>query len=199
MRGLVLRGLAVVILSLAGQTAGLLAHLSAQTPRCHRLRAWAPVSSAQVDEASASAAEIDEEWFPAGADEETLKKHFRKLAAREHPDVSTAPDAEERFLTLTTEYTRLMDACKTGAARLELAQVWAGLGGVYFAVSVAFNDPSLSALLTTALGSIKLAIDASNGEGFGCAVTPTASAITARLLREWEVGCREAGAGGLRT
>ena len=104
--------------------------------------------------------------FHTGADEETLKKHFRKLAAREHPDVSTAPDADDRFQTLTTEYTRLMEECRTGAARLELAQVWASLGGAYLAVSVAFNDPALSALITTALGSIKLAIDASNAEGY---------------------------------
>ena len=67
---------------------------------------------------------------------------------------------------LTTEYTRLMEECRTGAARLELAQVWASLGGAYLAVSVAFNDPALSALITTALGSIKLAIDASNAEGY---------------------------------
>ena len=67
--------------------------------------------------------------FHAGADEETLKKHFRKLAAREHPDVSTAPDADDRFQTLTAEYTRLMQECRTGAARLELAQVRASLGG----------------------------------------------------------------------
>ena len=104
--------------------------------------------------------------FHTGADEETLKKHFRKLAAREHPDVSTAPDADDRFQTLTAEYTRLMEECRTGAARLELAQAWAGLGGAYLAVSVAFNDPALSALITTALGSIKLAIDASNAEGY---------------------------------
>ena len=108
--------------------------------------------------------------FHTGADEETLKKHFRKLAAREHPDVSTAPDADDRFQTLTAEYTRLMEECRTGAARLELAQAWAGLGGAYLAVSVAFNDPALSALITTALGSIKLAIDASNAEGYRLAL-----------------------------
>ena len=42
---------------------------------------------------------------------------------------------------------------------------WASLGGAYLAVSIAFNDPALSALITTALGSIKFAIDASNAEG----------------------------------
>ena len=118
--------------------------------------------------------QIDEEWFPAGADEETLKKHFRKLAAREHPDVSTAPDADDRFQTLTAEYTRLMQECRNGAARLELAQAWASLGGAYLAVSIAFNDPALSALITTALGSIKFAIDASNAEGHRYAPRATA-------------------------
>ena len=114
------------------------------------------MEEAEIDvtsEAEARVAEIDEKWFPAGADEDTLKKHFRKLAAREHPDVSSAPDAEDRFFQLTAEYTRLMDECRTNAERLNLAQVWASLGGAYLAVSVAFNDPTLSALITTALGA----------------------------------------------
>ena len=158
---------AIIVLAVVGRATGLEAHLPTGVLWCRHPRARAPALSSQVDEAahSSSAAQIDEEWFPAGADEETLKKHFRKLAAREHPDVSTAPDADDRFQTLTAEYTRLMQECRNGAARLELAQAWASLGGAYLAVSIAFNDPALSALITTALGSIKFAIDASNAEG----------------------------------
>ena len=153
---------AIILLAVVGRATGLEAHLPTGVLWCRGYpRARAPALSLQVDKA----AQIDEEWFPAGADEETLKKHFRKLAAREHPDVSTAPDADDRFQTLTAEYTRLMQECRSGAARLELAQAWASLGGAYLAVSIAFNDPALSALITTALGSIKLAIDASNAEG----------------------------------
>ena len=156
---------AIIVLAVVGPATGLEAHLPTGVLWCRHPRARAPVFSSQVDEAK-SAAQIDEEWFPAGADEETLKKHFRRLAAREHPDVSTAPDADDRFQTLTAEYTRLMEECRSGTARLELAQAGASLGGAYLAVSIAFNDPALSALITTALGSIKLAIDASNAEGY---------------------------------
>ena len=83
---------AIIVLAVVGPATGLEAHLPTGVLWCRHPRARAPVFSSQVDEAK-SAAQIDEEWFPAGADEETLKKHFRKLAAREHPDVSTAPDA----------------------------------------------------------------------------------------------------------
>ena len=155
---------AIIVLAVVGRATGLEAHLPTGVLWCRHPRVRAPALSSRVRD-EASAAQIDEEWFPAGADEETLKKHFRKLAAREHPDVSTAPDADDRFQTLTAEYTRLMQECRDGAARLELAQAWASLGGAYLAVSIAFNDPALSALITTALGSIKLAIDASNAEG----------------------------------
>ena len=154
---------AIIVLAVVGRATGLEAHLPTGVLWCRHPRVRGALVTSGVDEASA--AQIDEEWFPAGADEETLKKHFRKLAAREHPDVSTAPDADDRFQTLTAEYTRLMQECRDGAARLELAQAWASLGGAYLAVSIAFNDPALSALITTALGSIKLAIDASNAEG----------------------------------
>ena len=162
---------AIIVLAVVGRATGLEAHLPTGVLWCRGYpRARAPALSLQVDKA----AQIDEEWFPAGADEETLKKHFRKLAAREHPDVSTAPDADDRFQTLTAEYTRLMQECRNGAARLELAQAWASLGGAYLAVSIAFNDPALSALITTALGSIKFAIDASNAEGHRYAPWATA-------------------------
>ena len=156
---------AIIVLAVVGRATGLEAHLPTGVLWCRYPRARAPALSSRVDEASAAQIDEDELRFPAGADEETLKKHFRKLAAREHPDVSTAPDADDRFQTLTAEYTRLMQECRDGAARLELAQAWASLGGAYLAVSIAFNDPALSALITTALGSIKLAIDASNAEG----------------------------------
>ena len=59
--------LAVLVLAVVGPATGLVAHLPTRTRWCHRPRARAPVFSSQVDEASASAAEIDEEWFPAGA------------------------------------------------------------------------------------------------------------------------------------
>ena len=59
--------LAVLVLAVVGPATGLVAHLPTRMRWCHRPRARAQVFSSQVDEASASAAEIDEEWFPAGA------------------------------------------------------------------------------------------------------------------------------------
>lgn len=41
---------------------------------------------------------------PRTADAETIKRSFRALAARYHPDVSTEPDAAERFLELVEAY-----------------------------------------------------------------------------------------------
>src|SRR4051812_5138997 len=38
------------------------------------------------------------------ADEQTLKKAFRRLARQLHPDVSTEPDAEARFREVTEAY-----------------------------------------------------------------------------------------------
>jgi len=43
----------------------------------------------------------------AEADEETVKRAFRALVREHHPDVSTAPDAERRFLELVDAYQRL--------------------------------------------------------------------------------------------
>ena len=71
---------AIIVLAVVGPATGLEAHLPTGVLWCRHPRARAPVFSSQVDEAK-SAAQIDEEWFPAGADEETLKKHFRRLAA----------------------------------------------------------------------------------------------------------------------
>ena len=57
--------LAVFVFAVVGPATGLEAHLPTRMLRCHRARA--PVLSSQVEEAAASATEIDEEWFPAGA------------------------------------------------------------------------------------------------------------------------------------
>ena len=104
------------------------------------------------------------------------------LSPPQHPDISTAPDAVERFQTLTAEYSRLLGECRSSAARLELAQAWASLGGIYMAVvssgapsnpgagthtgerlsvrpllaarqSVAFGDPAMSALIVSRTAS----------------------------------------------
>ena len=39
-----------------------------------------------------------------GSDKETVKKAFRKLAAKYHPDVNKSSDAEEKFKELSNEF-----------------------------------------------------------------------------------------------
>src|SRR5579859_1222517 len=45
-----------------------------------------------------------------GADEGEIKKAFRRLAREVHPDVSEAPDAEERFREVVEAYEVLSNA-----------------------------------------------------------------------------------------
>lgn len=47
--------------------------------------------------------------LPPGASESDIKKAYRRLARRFHPDVSSEPDAEERFLEVTEAYEYLVE------------------------------------------------------------------------------------------
>src|ERR671935_3291446 len=47
---------------------------------------------------------------PRGADDGAIKKAFRSLARELHPDVSEAPDAEERFKEIVEAYEVLSNA-----------------------------------------------------------------------------------------
>lgn len=44
-----------------------------------------------------------------GASENDIKKAYRRLARKYHPDVSKEPDAEERFLEITEAYEYLLE------------------------------------------------------------------------------------------
>ncbi|TAK12783.1 MAG: molecular chaperone DnaJ [Anaerolineae bacterium] len=52
---------------------------------------------------------------PKGANPDELKSAFRNLARQYHPDVSQAPDAEERFKEINEAYAVLSDADKRAA------------------------------------------------------------------------------------
>jgi molecular chaperone DnaJ len=53
--------------------------------------------------------------IPKGAAPEEIKKAYRRLARQYHPDVSTEPDAEERFKEVQRAYEVLSDSQKRGA------------------------------------------------------------------------------------
>ena len=52
---------------------------------------------------------------PRGASEEDLKSAFRRLARQYHPDVSSEPDAEEKFKEINEAYAVLSDSEKRAA------------------------------------------------------------------------------------
>jgi molecular chaperone DnaJ len=63
---------------------------------------------------------------PRDADTTTIKDAFRKLARRYHPDISTEPDAEQRFREIAEAYGVLSDPAKRASYD---AQGSAGLAG----------------------------------------------------------------------
>jgi len=52
---------------------------------------------------------------PRGADADTIKKAYRRLARKYHPDVSKEPEAEARFKEISEAYDTLRDAEKKAA------------------------------------------------------------------------------------
>ena len=63
---------------------------------------------------------------PRDADAKTIKNAFRQLARRYHPDISTEPDAEQRFKEIAEAYGVLSDPAKRASYD---AQGSAGLAG----------------------------------------------------------------------
>lgn len=108
---------------------------------------------------SGDSAPCKEEWFPDGAaDEQSLRQRYKQLARKFHPDVAP-PGSADQFKSLSAEYARLMKQCKTQRARAELQKAWLSIGGLAAAASVAFNDPTLAAILAGALGTYSGAWD----------------------------------------
>ena len=63
---------------------------------------------------------------PRDADAKTIKEAFRQLARRYHPDISTEPDAEQRFKEIAEAYAVLSDPARRASYD---AQGSAGLAG----------------------------------------------------------------------
>jgi len=73
---------------------------------------------------------------PRNADTETIKNAFRQLARRYHPDISTEPDAEQRFKEIAEAYGVLSDPAKrasydargsAGLAGATTEDLWGGI------------------------------------------------------------------------
>ena len=117
------------------------------------------------------------EWeaLPADTDEATLRRRFRSLAQRYHPDANDAADAVERFQTLAAEYERRLRRCRTVAQRAELESQWLAAMGPFLAVAGVASvggDPVLGALATAVLGGITFA---SEGKVWGDSTAESAT------------------------
>lgn len=53
--------------------------------------------------------------IPAGSDRDTVNNAYRRLARVTHPDVSSEPDAAERFATVTAAYRLVSDSDRPSA------------------------------------------------------------------------------------
>lgn len=96
---------------------------------------------------------------PRDADGEAIKKAYRKLARKYHPDVSKSPDSESKFKEAAEAYATLKDAAKR-AAYDELEQHGAGeefapppkWRQAYASTEHAFDDIELADLLAGLAG-----------------------------------------------
>ena len=74
------------------------------------------------------------------ASKDDLKKAFRQLARQYHPDVSDAPDAEERFKEINEAYTVLNDDNKRAAYDRYGHAGLDGMGGMPDFTTIDFSD-----------------------------------------------------------
>ncbi len=95
---------------------------------------------------------------PRDADPETIKSAFRQLAHRYHPDVSTEPDAEQRFKEIAEAYGVLSDPAKRasydaqGSAGLAAATAEDLWGGIDFADIFGSGAPAFGSLFERLFG-----------------------------------------------
>lgn len=58
------------------------------------------------------------------ASSEEIKKAYRRMAAKWHPDVCHEPDAEERIKEVNWAYTQLTEGNYSGVVSKEKVEVW---------------------------------------------------------------------------
>ncbi|KAL1498834.1 hypothetical protein AB1Y20_014136 [Prymnesium parvum] len=104
------------------------------------------------------------EYFelPKAYSEAEVRRQYKRLAAKLHPDLNRDADAVARFQECTREYERLLGECRSAGAREELSRAWVSLGGLAAAVALMCNDPSLC-MLVAAAGSFTAWIESNDG------------------------------------
>src|SRR5512142_1254704 len=95
---------------------------------------------------------------PRDADTKTIKDAFRRLARRYHPDISTEPDAEQRFREIAEAYGVLSDPARrasydaqgsAGLAGATAEDLW---GGIDFADIFGAGAPAFGSLFERLFG-----------------------------------------------
>jgi molecular chaperone DnaJ len=95
---------------------------------------------------------------PRDADAKTIKDAFRQLARRYHPDISTEPDADQRFKEIAEAYGVLSDPARradydgqgfAGLAGATAEDLW---GGIDFADIFGSGAPAFSGLFERVFG-----------------------------------------------
>jgi len=81
--------------------------LAGQRHAANRLLRWSLQVRLKRDEFKLNPFEVL--GVEAGTGEKDIKKQYRQMARKMHPDVSKAPDAKERWLEVTWAYNLLMD------------------------------------------------------------------------------------------
>ena len=136
----------------------------------------APPAESPERRVVAAAAE-SEEWFEEGAEEAELKRRFKELARRMHPDRAgrdpvRARELEAEFQELQAEYERLLAQCKTYAQRERLRKGWLALGGLAAAVTLASPLAAAAAAAGAAVSLARGAAGGADGGADGAAPAP---------------------------
>jgi hypothetical protein len=113
-----------------------------------------------------------EEWrtLSSAKDEASLRRKFRVLAAKYHPDSNDTEGAVERFQALSAEYDRRLRECRSAGQRADLQAQWLNALAPFVAVagvSTVGEDPVFAALATAVLAGVSLATDGAIWSKFG--------------------------------
>jgi len=110
----------------------------------HRCR----IALVAVDRTSAERDLLDDISLPTNADPQTLKRRYKQLATKLHPDVKGG-DAD-KFVQLSAEYTRLKAAARKNAERVQ-ANTAGGLSAMLMLSAAALYGTSQDPIMPTVL------------------------------------------------